>query len=183
MFTYEKIKEEKKLILAMTGLSREEFEKLVPIFEESWAEHVKKNYKEKEGRQREYGGGRGENLELIENKLLFILYYAKVYPLQEIIAYEFGMSQSTANEWIHILSKVLKEALDKGGYLPERDPEHLAAVLNLEPELEYGIDGTERRIQRPSDDIKQAQYYSGKKKPTQLKIFSLALSRLKKSNT
>lgn len=70
MFTYEKIKEEKKLILAMTGLTREEFEKLVPIFEESWAGQVKKNYKEKEGRQREYGGGRGENLELIENKLL-----------------------------------------------------------------------------------------------------------------
>lgn len=116
-------------------------------------------------------------------KLLFIWYYAKVYPLQEILAFEFGMSQSTANEWIHILSKVLKEALDKGGYLPEREPEQLAAVLNLEPAGEDGIDGTERRIQRPSDDIKQAQYYSGKKKPTQLKIFSLALSRLKKSNT
>jgi Helix-turn-helix of DDE superfamily endonuclease len=39
------------------------------------------------------------------------LYYIKVYPLQEILAFEFGMVQSTANEWIHLLSEVLKKAL------------------------------------------------------------------------
>ena len=61
----------------------------------------------------------------MEDKLLFILYYVKVYPLQAILAFEFGMVQSTANEWIHILSEVLKKALDHGGYLPERDPKRI----------------------------------------------------------
>lgn len=182
MFTYEKVKNEKKLIMTITGLNQEEFEKLLPPFREAWQEHIKKNYMEREGRKRRYGGGRPETLEKIEDKLLFILYYMKAYPLQEIIAFEFGMSQSTANEWIHTLSEVLKQALDKGKYLPERDPQELATVLNSEVESAYGIDGTERRIQRPLDENKQEQYYSGKKKPIPLKILSLALLNLRKSN-
>jgi hypothetical protein len=52
-----------------------------------------------------------------EDRLLFILYDVKVYPLQEILAFEFGMVQSTANEWIQLLSVVLKKALDHGGYV------------------------------------------------------------------
>jgi len=44
------------------------------------------------------------------------------------------MVQSTANAWIHILSEVLKKALDHGGYLPERDPKQLATVLASEAE-------------------------------------------------
>jgi hypothetical protein len=94
------------------------------------------------------------------------LYYVKVYPLQEILAFEFGMVQSTANEWIHILSEVLQKALDHGGYVPERNPQQLATVLESEAEVTYGIDGTERPRQRPRDAEKQKNYYSGKKKPT-----------------
>ena len=94
------------------------------------------------------------------------LYYLKVYPLQEILAFEFDMAQSTANEWIHILSEVLKKALDHGGYVPERDPKQLGSVLASEAESTYGIDGTERPRQRPRDAEKQKHYYSGKKKRT-----------------
>src|SRR3989442_5360787 len=73
------------------------------------------------------------------------------------------MMQSTANEWIHILSGVLQKALDHGGYLPERDPKQLETVLESEPESIYGIDGTERPRQRPCDAEKQKHYYRGKK--------------------
>lgn len=182
MFTYEKVKEDKKLIMALTGLKKEEFEKLLPIFKEAWKEQIKEKEEERNERIREYGGGRRENLELIEDKMLFILYYTKVYPLQEILAFEFSMSQSTANYWVQVLSKVLKRALDKAGYLPERDPKELETAMESELETQYAIDGTERRIQRPKDENLQKQYYSGKKKPTQLKILSLGLLRLRKSN-
>jgi hypothetical protein len=182
MFRYEEVKNDKKLIMALTGISKEEFEKLVPIFEESWEEYINNNYKNREERKRKYGGGRKENLENIKDKLLFILYYTKVYPLQEVLAFEFGMSQSTANEWIYILSTILKETLDKGKYLPERNPEEIETKLDADNNKEYAIDGTERRIHRPSNEAKQEQYYSGKKKPTHLKILSLALSKLRKSS-
>lgn len=165
MFSYSAVKDRPELMLAMTGLSREEFEALLVYFQSAWDNYVQEGYIEREGRQRQYGGGQRETtLVGTEDKLLFILYYVKVYPLQEIFAFEFGMAQSTANEWIHILSLILKRALDQGGYLPERDPEEVKTVLKAEAESEYGIDGTERRRQRPSDEEEQKNYYSGKKK-------------------
>ena len=42
-------------------------------------------------------------------------------PLQVVQAKLFGMSQSSANEWIHFLLPVLAEALDTLGVLPERE--------------------------------------------------------------
>lgn len=175
MFSYNQVKDNSRLFLAMTGLTQAEFEQLLSDFQKAWDEYVKEIYIERADRQRQYGGGQSEStLVLIEDKLLFILYYVKNYPLQEILAFEFGMAQSTANEWIHILSGVLKNALDLGGHLPERDPQQLETVLQSEVEAdfesesesesEYGIDGTERRRQRPTDSEKQEEYYSGKKK-------------------
>ena len=97
-----------------------------------------------------------------------------------MLAFEFGMVQSTANEWIQILSDVWKKALDHGGFLPERDPTQLATVLASETEAMYGIDGTERPRQRPRDPEKQKHYYSGKKKRTRSSISLLAASILGK---
>lgn len=184
MFSYDQVKGHPRLFLAMTGLEQSEFEALLPDFHRAWDQHVKEAYIERDNRLRQYGGGKSEStLVSIEDKLLFILYYVKVYPLQEILAFEFGMSQSTANDWIHVLSRVLKAALDSGGHLPERDPEQLQAVLEAEDESEYGIDGTERRRQRPCDPEKQTDYYSGKKKRTRSRISLLAASILEKSVT
>jgi Helix-turn-helix of DDE superfamily endonuclease len=182
MFSYHQIKEHPKLLLAMPGLTQAEFDHLLPHFQCAWDQYVHQNYVDRDGRKRQYGGGRAElTLVTLEDKLLFILYYVKVYPLQEILAFEFGMVQSTANEWIHMLSEVLKKALDHGGYVPERDPKQLATVLDSEVESTYGIDGTERLRQRPCDAEKQKHYYSGKKKRTQSRISFLAASILAKS--
>lgn len=177
MFSYERVKERPKLFLAMTGLTRTEFEQFLPYFHKAWEEYIQRTYIAREDRQRAYGGGREEStLVTLEDKLLFILYYAKIYPLQEILAFEFDMVQSTANAWIHILSDVLKQALASGGYLPERDPQQLEAVLASESESAYGIDGTERRRQRPHDEEEQQYYYSGKKKRIRSRISLLAAS-------
>ena len=171
MFSYNQVKERPKLFLAMTGLTHAEFEQLLPHFRDAWDQYVQDNYIDRDDRQRQYGGGKPESTLInIEDKLLLILYYVKVYPLQEILAFEFGMVQSTANEWIHMLSEVLKKALDHGGYVPERDPKQLETVLESEAESTYGIDGTERPRQRPRDAEKQKNYSSGKKKHTRSRI-------------
>jgi hypothetical protein len=181
-FSYNQVKERPKLFLAMTGLTHAEFEQLLPHFQGALDQYVQDDYIDRDKRQRQYGGGKPEStLITIEEKLLFILYYVKIYPLQEILAFEFDMVQSTANEWIHILSGVLQKALDHGGYLPERDPKQLETVLESEPESIYGIDGTERPRQRPCDAEKQKHYYSGKKKRTPSRISLLAVSIRAKS--
>ena len=181
VFSYHQIKEYPKLFLAMTGLNHSEFHQLLPHFQYAWDQYVAQYYIDRDDRKRQYGAGRpAATLVNIEDKLLFILYYVKVYPLQEILAFEFGMVQSTANEWIQILSEVLKKALDHGEYLPERDPKQLETVLASETESIYGIDGTERPRQRPRDPEKQKHYYSGKKKRTRSRISLLAASILGK---
>ena len=181
VFSYHKVKEHPKLLLAMTGLSYAEFHQLLSHFQHAWDQYVTHHYVDRDDRQRQYGAGRSAStLVSIEDKLLFSLYYIKVYPLQEILAFEFGMVQSTANAWMQILSEVLQKALDHGGYLPERDPKQLETVLAPETESTYGIDGTERPRQRPRDPEKQKHYYSGKKRYTRSRISLLVVSILGK---
>ena len=74
------------------------------------------------------------------------------------------MSQAQANEWIHRLSGLLKQALGYELQLPERRGANLEKVLTACPSLEFIIDGTERPINRPKDKDKQKAYYSGKQK-------------------
>jgi DDE superfamily endonuclease len=113
----------------MTGLTRNEFEKMLPAFQKAWDEYIQQAYIDREGLQRQYGGGQqASTLVSMEDKLLFILYYVKVYPLQEILAFEFGISQSTAKEWIHLLSGVLKRALDFGDHLLQKSNRNFTTV-------------------------------------------------------
>lgn len=166
MLTYEELKENRRKFVSFTSLTPEEFRVILPVFEQAYL----KKYpmvKTKTGRvrKRKAGGGRKGALASIEQKLLFALVYQKSYPLQSVMGELFGMGQSQANEWIHTLLPVLKQALEDLGYAPERDPQQFE---NQEKERKDAsvsiIDGTERRRQRPKKAEKQALHYSGKKK-------------------
>jgi hypothetical protein len=163
MFTYEMIKDKAALLLAMTSLTRREFEELVVYFCAEWERYVKQTTVPATERQRRVGGGSKPALRTDEDRLLFILYYFKVYPLQEILGFEFGLSQGRACELIHILSEVLKQTLATMQMLPERETALLIEKLVKGRENEYVLDGTERRIQRPKNPTDQKKYYSGKK--------------------
>lgn len=164
MLSYEKVKKHPKRFRACTSLDVAEFEQLLPHFERAWNTYVKETFIRGQERQRKYGGGRKATLAKVEDKLFFILFYFKTYPLQEVMGLLFGLSQSQVNVWIHRLSMVLRMALGTAQHLPERDVANLEAVLAKCDGLEFMIDGTERRIQRPSDPQDQKKYYSGKKK-------------------
>lgn len=164
MLSYYQIRNKPRILRSLTSLNPEEFDQLINKFRSAWEAFVNDNYIKNKDRKRQYGGGRIPKLRSIEEKLFFILFYFKVYPLQEVIAFIFEMSQSQANEWIHKLSKVLNMALGYEKQLPERNPKNLDQVLSECPALEFMIDGTERSIQRPKDNEKQKKYYSGKKK-------------------
>lgn len=90
--------------------------------------------------------------------------YFQLYPTQAVQGFLFGISQAQANEWVHRLTGVLNQALGYEQQLPERDPANLEKVLSACPSLEFLIDGTERRINRPKDKADRKTYYSGKKK-------------------
>jgi hypothetical protein len=163
MITYDKIKNKEKLVISLTGLTPSEFGMLLPFFEEAENILISRKIEETE-RERVCGGGRKSALGKISDKLLFILFYFKLYPLQILLGFLFGMGQSQANEWIHRLTEVLRITLSLMECLPERNPHVLEKTLTEDGETEFVIDGAEREISRPVNSQKQKQYYSGKKK-------------------
>ncbi len=60
---------------------------------------------------RAYMTYRNSPLPTTEDKLLFILVYLKQAPIQTLPGQLFGLSQSNANKWIHLLHRVLNHAL------------------------------------------------------------------------
>lgn len=158
---YDFFKNKEKTFLSMTSLIVAEFDKLCEKFEETL-----KNFEtgSKENDSSKNRGGRPSVLDLPQDKLFFILFYLKNYPLQETMGALFGLSQPRANHWIHFLSAVLKETLENMDFLPERIPSELLERLELEEKQDLSVDGSERRINRPKDNEKQKKYYSGKAK-------------------
>jgi hypothetical protein len=147
-------------LMAMTSLRRAEFEDLLGAFAKAWNEDTGESLKEASK------GGRPPIIANMADRLLFILFYLKIYPLQEVIAHLFGMSQSQANFTIHQLSGILNKALDAKGSKPARLTDEMPSRLGHEFPQDMGIDGTERRVNRPADPVGQKTYYSGKKNAT-----------------
>ncbi len=166
MLEYTSLKHNGRKLVALTGLTPAEFEQLLPAFARAYRRRYPLHQtRTGQPRQRQQGGGRKARLQTIEQKLLFILVYQKAYPLQELLGSVFNLSQSRTNRWIHHLLPVLHRALANLRMLPQRNPRQFARRerRNDEP-LDFIIDGTERRRQRPKDAGKQALHYSGKKK-------------------
>ena len=162
---YKDIANKPNLLRAFAGLSPEGFQSLLPAFQKAYEESLDERDKQREKpRERKRGAGIKPRLLSTEDKLLFILFYFKIYPIQEVQAYIFGMSQPRANIWIQKLSPLLDKALGHKAELPARKAKNLEEVLRSSPGLEFIIDGTERPIQRPKDPQRQSKNYSGKKK-------------------
>jgi hypothetical protein len=166
MLEYTHVKRNPRKFLALTGLTAKEFKALLPAFIEAYRNKYEGNKTlSKRKRQRRVGGGRIGQLKPAEQKLLFILVHQKTYPLQVVLGELFGLSQSSANEWLHRLAPILREALSALGVMPERDGRKFAQAERHQHEsADYIIDGTERRRQRPKKPKNQALHYSGKKK-------------------
>jgi len=168
MLSYAIVQNKSRVLQSLTGLTVAEFEQLLVSFEQAWQGYVKQHTLNPV-RRRRYGGGRSPKLKQTGDKLLFALVYFRLYPTQEVQGFLFGMGQPQAHEWVHKLSGVLNQALGYEKQLPEREPHRLEKVLAECPGLEFIIDGTERRINRPKDQVERKQYYSGKKKTFSVK--------------
>jgi Helix-turn-helix of DDE superfamily endonuclease len=66
-----------------------------------------------------------------EDRLLYILAYLKTYPLQVVQGRLFGMGQSKAHQWIHVLLVVLQATLRAPGDAPTRSMTALAQRIGV----------------------------------------------------
>ena len=148
MLSYTELKEKPKVLLSFTGLTSTEFDELLTVFSAVFRRRQEEKAATKE-RQRRPGGGRKPILRTDEDRLLFILYHLKLYVIQEVQAFMFGMGQSQANYWIHHLSPVLEEALAELNMLPERQGERMEKTLREGERPVFVQDASERRRNRP----------------------------------
>src|ERR687891_2953038 len=115
---------------AMTGLTEEEFTALLPPFEHAWLAYMADHTLDGHPRtSRRYSTYETSPLPTMADKLLFILTYMKQNPIQEMQGQLFGMSQSNANKWIHLLHAALNQVLAAQDLLPARTADELVALL------------------------------------------------------
>lgn len=158
---YDKVRRNAPRMLSLTSLTVSEFEALLPTFKYHWDEYYSHYTLKGKLRERISYGRKTGKLPMIEDKLLFILSYLKNNPLQDYHGSCYDMSQPQCNEWIHLLSDILRKTLKTLGELPERNVVRLQYILGQYDNVL--LDGTERPIQRPLDEDRQKSCYSGKK--------------------
>jgi hypothetical protein len=118
--------------LDLTSLTRDEFQQLVPPFEAAFQVHMAAwRLDGKPRTARRFSVYQNCPLPTPEDRLLFILAYVKTYSLQMVQGRLFGMSQSKANQWIHVLLPVLLAALRTLGDAPARSLSALALRLGV----------------------------------------------------
>jgi hypothetical protein len=169
---YQEWKLNPRKFLALTGYTIDAFDALVPYFESAHDEYLcvfditGKRRKQKLNRVTIYPNS---PLPGIKERLLFVLSYKKLNPIQYAHAELFGMTQKDCCYYFHGLSTILDLALEKHGSLPTDNPEVLEKELisiatDAESDKNVFHDGTEREVPRPVDDELQQAAYSGKKK-------------------
>jgi hypothetical protein len=130
MPSYEDVTQRAGSLQAMTGFTKLEFEALLPYFEAALVAYLQDRTIDGHPRtSRRYSTYDNCPLPTTADKQLFILTYVKQNPIQEVQGQLFGMSQSNANKWIHLLHGVLNQALAHQALLPARNADAFAAML------------------------------------------------------
>ena len=163
MISLSQAKRSDRLMKASTSLTVAEFEVLAKEFAPLWDGLRAEQTAEGTPRQRQPGGGRKGALTTPELKLFFILFYYKAYPTQDLMGLLFGFTQGQVSDWVRRLTAAVGRLMPL--HKPARQVRELRDLLAREPALrEVIIDGTERRLPRPTHAGRQRRYYSGRKK-------------------
>jgi len=118
--------------LDFTSLTLDEFQQLVPPFEATFQAHMTAGRLDGKPRTaRRFSVYQNCPLPTPEDRLFFLLTYLKTYSLQVVQGRLFGMGQSKANQWIHVLLPALLAALRTLGDAPTRSLTALAQRLGV----------------------------------------------------
>jgi len=98
-------------VQALTGLTAAEFHAVLPPFARAFVtsrqDRTIDGHPRTSRRSRTYDH---RPLPTLADQRLFMLTYLKQHPIQEVPGQLFGMRQSHANTWIHVLHPVLHQA-------------------------------------------------------------------------
>lgn len=118
--------------LDMTSLTLDEFQQLVSSFEAAFQAHMAAwRLDGKPRTARQFAVYKNCPLPTPEDRLFFVLTYLKTYSLQVVQGRLFGMGQSKANQWSHVLLPALQAALRSLDDTPARSLIGLAQRLGV----------------------------------------------------
>ena len=164
MITYLKLSKKPKQFLSFTGITLQQFDVIV--------KDVKKQYPitekarlSKRKRLRKIGAGHKFDLS-IENKLVMLFVYYRLYITCELAGYLFDLDQSNVNRNIRYLEPAVKQSLPIPAkkYADSKKINNITQLQEFFPDLIAITDGTEQQIPRPKNKKKRKTHYSGKKK-------------------
>jgi hypothetical protein len=187
MSLYRKLARKPKLFLSVTGMNLQQFQTLLPQFEQVYAK-VEQQRKRRvvrtgEKRHRRIGGGARFNNSMADRLLMLLLYY-RLYLTQEFMTLLFkAEDKSVICRSIQLMRPVFESVLP----VPERARQRILGLADKEqkrrkkrigsveefrqayPELTFIIDGVEQPKRKPKAPAKRKSDYSGKKKRHTLK--------------
>src|SRR5438270_8159154 len=118
--------------LDLTSVTLDEFQRLVPPFEAAFQAHMAAWRLDGQPRTaRQFRVYQNCPLPTPEDRLFFLLTSLKTSALQVVQGRLFGMGQSKANQWIHVLLPALLAALRALGAAPARSLTALAQRLGV----------------------------------------------------
>lgn len=173
MITSSTLRLRPKQFRSFTGLTIEQFDRLVlllePIAEEKRQERLDANRPE---RKRKKGGGRKHGLPTFADQLLLVLVWTKLYLVFFVLEHLFGVDESTISRTITEVVPLLQRQYvfqdpRKSG---RKKIGSLAELKKIIPDLdELLVDATEQPIPRPEKKRQRNKHHSGKKKRFTLK--------------
>jgi hypothetical protein len=120
-------------VLDLTSLTVDEFTALVPPFEAAFLDYmVDWTLHGLQRQARRYTTSKNCPLPTPEDRLLFIRVSLKQHPTQRLHGRLFGMRQSKATPWMHVLWPVWRNTLRTLGDAPARSVQVLHARLGVE---------------------------------------------------
>lgn len=168
MGNIEKVLKDESQLLTLTGYKKAEFEKICEYFRKAYNSYIN-HYQIDNGKirlRKVVKERKNATLPSDEHRLLFVLYYIKLNPLQHQIAFQFGMNQAQVSRKLKSLLPILERALNE--YLVENkvqlEQNPMRIHYKTKEEGQILLDVTERPIQRSMDEEQQRLDFSGKKK-------------------
>lgn len=155
----------------MSGLRLPEFDALLKdvLGRFHRAEHQRLSHRTP--RQRAIGAGHPLELAAID-QILLTLVWLRQYPTHEVLAYLFGVSDSTVSRIIQRVLPMLEQSGQDTMRMPDPGKKRrrtLDELLKNTPELAGVIDTFEQRVQRHKQPDEADKYFSGKKRQNTLK--------------
>lgn len=174
MLSSTRLKANPRALRALTGLTVPEFERLSRDAAARFDAAEEQRLSRPERRRRR-GAGR-KFRDPLEERLLLVLVWLRVYATHEVMGFLFNLDQSTISRRVAATLPLLRQvaARDLAEPPTQQRRRNWPQLLADFPEVTCIIDATEQRTRRPKDPEAQKRHYSGKKKAhilkTQVKI-------------